>query len=87
MKKINYLGFQIVIERNYKKRYQMHGNIKNSVIILPINKNDNKHEKGYNMFSFSYAWHIIRRAKQMIENYYSDKIKELAVIAKEINRK
>lgn len=81
MKNINYLGFQIVIVRNCKKRYQMHGFIKNAFLRLPIYKSDNKN----NMFSFSYTWHILRRAKQMIENYYSDKIKELAQTAKQIN--
>lgn len=85
MKKINYLGFQIVIVRNCKRRYQMHGYIKNAFLRLPIYKSDNKKEKNYDMFSFSYTWHILRRAKQMIDNYYSNKIKELAQIAKQIN--
>lgn len=87
MKNINYLGFHIVIVRNAKMRYQMHGYIKNRFLRLPIYKSDDKNDANYNVFSFSYTWHILRRAKEMIENYYSDKIKELALIAKEINRK
>lgn len=69
-----HLGFKVVVFNVNNERYKQSFYCENNKgVIFGKSKN------------FTYRWQALKAAAQMIKDYYSNKIKELAETAKQIN--